>query len=265
MIVEVHGERANAATGGVELKGDDPVVVLIHGAGMDATVWQLQTRYLAYRGFRAVAVDLPGHGGSGGEALTSIANMAVWLADFLEASGLGGEGLPPVHLVGHSMGTFVALDLAADRPELVASVVLLGTATAMPVHPDLIDKAENDLPAAAALMAAWGHAKAAHIGQHPTPGLWMTGGAQALVERSRPGVLATDFRACAAYQWDNTISCPATVVIGLGDKMTPAKAGRALAATLETASVIELPGVGHSMMMEDPTAVKRIILDALRR
>ncbi len=265
MIVEVQGRQAHAATGGVELAGGDPVVVLIHGAGMDATVWQLQTRSLAHRGFRAVAVDLPGHGRSDGEALASVAEMAGWLGDFLEAAGLAGGDHAPVHLVGHSMGTFVALDLAVTRPELVASVVLLGTATAMPVHPDLIDKAEHDLPAAAALMAAWGHAKPAHIGQHPTPGMWMTGGAQALVEQSRPGVLASDFRACASYGWDSSISCPATVVIGLGDKMTPPRAGRALAAMLDPVTVVELGDTGHSMMTENPVAVKRIILDALRR
>ena len=48
-------------------------------------------------------------------------------------------------------------------------------------------------------MAAWGHAKPAHVGLNPTPGLWMIGGARALVENSHPGVLATDFRACMAY------------------------------------------------------------------
>ncbi len=263
MIIEVRGTKTHAATGGVDLDNDNPVVVLIHGAGNDATVWQLQTRYLAYRGFRAVAVDLPGHGHSDGEPLATVGEMASWLGDFLEAAGLAGEGRAAAHLVGHSMGTFIALDLAAARPDLVASVVLLGTATAMPVHPDLIDKAENDLPAAAALMAAWGHAKPAHIGHHPTPGLWMTGAARAMVEQSRPGVLASDFRACADYQWENTISCPATVVIGLGDKMTPAKAGRALAATLDQVTIVELADTGHSMMTENPTAVKRAVLAAL--
>jgi len=103
---------------------------------------------------------------------------------------------------------------------------------------------EHDLPRAAALMAAWGHAKPAHVGLNPTPGLWMTGGARALVENSRPGVLATDFRACMAYdgaeQAAAAVTCPATVVIGRGDKMTPAKGGRALAAALPQADVIEL-------------------------
>lgn len=264
MIVDVDGYRAHATTGGVELTGDGPVVLLIHGAGNDSTVWQLQTRYLAHRGFRSVAVDLPGHGRSDGEALTSIEAMADWISRFVAVAGFGS-----VNVVGHSMGTFVALELASRYPDITDSIILCGTSTEMPVHPELLSAAENDLPAAAALMAAWGHAKPAHLGLNPTPGLWMIGGARALVENSRPGVLADDFRACMAYTGATVAAeaagCPATVVIGLGDKMTPPKGGRMLAAALGSPTVIELADTGHSMMIENPPAVKRAILDTLRR
>lgn len=263
MIVDVDGKPAHASTGGVSVDGSsDPVIVLIHGAGMDGTIWQLQTRYLAYRGFRAVAVDLPGHGDSEGEPLTTIAEMADWVARFAESAGF-----EEIHVVGHSMGSFIALDLAARHGALVPSVTVMGAATAMPVHPELLDAASNDLERASALMAAWGHAKPAHIGSNPTPGMWMTGGARALVEASRPGVLRTDFEACKDYagaeQAAAEVTCPVTVVIGLGDKMTPAKSGRAIAGSLKDVRVIELPGIGHSMMTEDPRAVKKAILDTV--
>jgi pimeloyl-ACP methyl ester carboxylesterase len=137
----------------------------------------------------------------------------------------------------------------------------------MPVHPDLLDAAEHDLPAAAALMAAWGHAQPAQVGPNPTPGLWMLGGARALVERSAPGVLATDFRACVAYAdaatAAATVACPCTVVIGLGDKMTPPKGGRALAGALTNPTVLDLAGTGHQMMTEDPRAVNRAIASTI--
>ena len=262
MIVAVDGLDAHASTGGVDLAGDEPVVLLIHGAGMDSTVWQLQTRYLAHRGFRAVAVDLPGHGRSEGKALASVEETADWIARFVEAAELGS-----VHVVGHSTGTFVALELASRYADLVRSITLCGTATAMPVHPDLLEAADHDVPAAAALMAAWGHAKPAHVGVNPTPGLWMLGGARALVENSEPGVLATDFRACMAYEGAQAaataVACPATVVIGLGDKMTPPKSGRALAAALGDATVVELADTGHTMMIENPKAVKQAILETV--
>ena len=231
---------------------------------MDSTVWQLQTRYLAHHGLRAVAADLPGHGRSGGEPLPSIADMAGWVVRFTDAAAL-----TPVHVVGHSMGTFVALELASRHAANVASVTLCATATGMPVHPELLGAAEHDLPRAAALMAAWGHARPAHTSANPTPGLWMIGGAMALVENGRPGVLATDFRACMAYERAEAaaaeVSCPATVVIGLGDKMTPPTSGRALAAALPSATVIELADTGHQMMTENPTEVKRAILATLVR
>jgi pimeloyl-ACP methyl ester carboxylesterase len=176
---------------------------------------------------------------------------------------MAAAGFAQAHVVGHSMGTFVALELARRHPSLVASLILCGTATAMPVHPDLLDAAEHDLPAAAALMAAWGHAQPAHIGGNPTPGLWMMGGAQALVERSAPGVLATDFTACMAYvdapEAAATVACPCTVVVGLGDKMTPPKSGRTLAGGIIGATLVELAGTGHQMMTESPRAVQRAI------
>lgn len=269
MIIHVDGIVAHAATGGVErddgeIDGDEPVIVLIHGAGMDATVWHLQTRYLAHRGFRALAVDLPGHGRSEGGALGTIAEMADWMMRFADAAGVS-----TVHVAGHSMGTFVALELARRHPARIESLTLCGTATSMPVHPELLAAAEHDLPAAAALMAAWAHARPAHVGVHPTPGLWMLGGARALVEVSAPGVLATDFRACAAYvdalDAAAAVTCPTTVVIGRGDKMTPPKGGRALAAAITGARVVELEGIGHMMMIEHPRAVKHAIIDTASR
>jgi pimeloyl-ACP methyl ester carboxylesterase len=262
MIVDVDGQLVHAATGGVELTGDAPVVLLVHGAGMDATVWQLQTRYLANRGVRAVAVDLPGHGRTNGPPLETIEAIADWLARFIEVADLA-----PAHVVGHSMGTFVVLELASGRPDLTASVTLFATATAMPVHPDLLAAAEHDLPAAAALMAAWGHARPAHVGLNPTPGLWMIGGARALVENSSPGVLSADFAACVEYEGAvaaaERVTVPATVVIGLDDKMTPPRSGRELAAALPAARIVELADTGHQMMTEHPLAVKRTILESV--
>ena len=115
MNIECRGETVNIATGGVEVDRDLPPVVLLHGAGMDRTVWSQQTRYLAHHGFAAMAVDLPGHGESGGEPLSSIAEMADWVAEAITEIGLG-----PAHLVGHSMGSLISLEVAARHPEAVA-------------------------------------------------------------------------------------------------------------------------------------------------
>ncbi len=264
MIVTVDGVAAHAATGGVHSNANGPVVILIHGAGNDATVWQLQTRYLAGRGIRAFAIDLPGHGKSEGAPLSSIESMAAWLERFVVAAQLG-----PAHLVGHSMGSVIALEFASRFPGIARSLTLCGTAATMPVHPALIEGAADDLPAAAALMSAWSHGRAAHIGLNPTPGLWMLGGARALVERSHPGVLTADFGACVAY--DNaqsaaqSVTCPATVVIGLEDKMTPPQGGRTVASWLPNVRICELRSTGHMMMNENPRAVRAEIVRSVNQ
>ena len=261
MELTIDDRTVHISTGGVDPTGDGPAVVLIHGAGMDATVWQLQTRFLAHRGYRTVAVDLPGHGHSDGPALETIGEMADWLGRFLDAAGLA-----PAHLVGHSMGTFVALELAARRPASVSSLILAGTADAMPVHPDLLTAADDDVPLAASLMAAWGHAKPAHVGGHANPGLWMLGGARALIENAAPGVLRTGLAACAAYGGAAAaaagVACPVTLIVGRGDRMTTPRAAGRLAEGLHEPTVIETPA-GHMMMTEDPAGFRRALLDAL--
>jgi len=249
-----------AATGAVSLEGrDDPLVVLLHGSGMDRSVWSHQTRFLAHHGFRAVAVDLPGHGGSEGPALESVEAIADWVARL--AVALGG----PIHLVGHSMGALVALDAAGRHHGEIASVVALGIAAAMPVHPELQAAADADDPRAAALITAWAHGPRQHIGRNPTPGLWMLGGVTALLETSPPGVLATDLAACAAYEGAipaaASVTCPVTLVLGSQDRMTPRKAARTLEDAFATPPVVvELPNSGHMLMLEEPEAVRLAIL-----
>ncbi len=273
MKVQVDGNETHAATGGLDYSGpgmaERPAVVLIHGAGNDGTVWQNQTRFLAHRDLRAVAVDLPGHGRSEGEPLKSIEDMADWLALFISAAGLdnldGG-----VHLVGHSMGSMIALETARRHPGTVRSLVLMGTADAMPVHPELISSSADELDRAAALMAAWGHGRAAHVGLNPVPGMWMLGGARALVENSRPGALTADFHACADYGEAPAamaeVDVPTLVLVGTEDKMTSPKGTARLVAARsdDQVTVTRLAGIGHSMMTEDPRAVRKAILAAVQ-
>jgi len=79
MEITVDAKRVFAATGGKPFDAGLPCVVFLHGAGMDHTVWALQTRYFAWHGYGVLAVDLPGHGKSEGPALKTIGEMADWV------------------------------------------------------------------------------------------------------------------------------------------------------------------------------------------
>jgi pimeloyl-ACP methyl ester carboxylesterase len=100
-----------AAGGGKAFKPGLPTVIFIHGAGMDHTVWTLQTRFFAYHGRNVLALDLPGHGRSAGPALPSVGALADWLLRAMDAFKLEKAAL-----VGHSMGALIALEAAARAP-----------------------------------------------------------------------------------------------------------------------------------------------------
>src|SRR4051812_2207078 len=108
MELQVAGRAVYASTGGQAFAADRPSVVFIHGAGMDHTVWALQTRWFAHHGRNVLAIDLPGHGRSAGPSLRSIGEMADLVVGMIEAIGAERAAL-----VGHSMGALVALKAAA--------------------------------------------------------------------------------------------------------------------------------------------------------
>lgn len=258
MRVDVDGISIFAGTGGRPFDAARPAVVLIHGAGLDHTCWPLQSRWLAWHGWSALAIDLPGHGRSGGAALGSIADMVAFIGRFLDAAGVGEAAL-----VGHSMGAVIALETAAAAPERVTKLALLGAATDMPVHPSLLELSRTDPAKAYDLMTGWCHSPAAKLGRNTAPGLWLTGGTRALLGQGHAGALAVDLAACAAWPGGAAaapkVRCPTLVLSGDGDVMTPAKKGAALATLVPGARMVTLAGCGHMMMSEQPDRV----LDAL--
>jgi pimeloyl-ACP methyl ester carboxylesterase len=251
MKLTVNGHEAFVATGGRAFDPALPTVVLLHGAGFDHSAWALYSRWFAHHGFAVLAPDLPGHGWSQGPALASIGEMADWTVALLDA-----VAAPGAHLIGHSMGSLIALEAAARHPARVTALGLIGTAATMSVGPDLLKAAEADDAAAIDMVSIWGLGFRAELGGSLAPGLWMHGEAQSTLQRCAPGVLFSDLSACNAYADALTaaagISVPTTLVLGEKDMMTPAKAGKALAAAIPHARTIVLPGAGHMLMAERP-------------
>jgi pimeloyl-ACP methyl ester carboxylesterase len=251
MLLSVNGADVFIATGGKPFDKSLPAVVLLHGAGFDHSTWALHSRWFAHHGFSVLAPDLPGHGRSAGQALSTIADMADWTAALLDAAGAA-----KARLVGHSMGSLIALETAARHPDKVSGLSLLGTAATMTVGPDLLKAAEANDVAAIDMVSIWGLGFAAELGGSLAPGLWMHQGAQRTLQKCAAGVLHNDLAACNAYQNALTaaasVKVPATVILGERDMMTPAKAGKALAAAIPNARTIVLPGAGHMMMVEQP-------------
>ncbi len=253
------GRRVFAGTGGRVADPAAPAVVLLHGAGMDHTIYAAQARALAHRGRNVLAFDLPGHGRSAGPALPSIAALADWA--LAAASACGAERF---RLAGHSMGALIALEAAARGGTRVEALALIGFAPEMRVHPELLAAARAGAPAAVELMTSWSFAVAGQLGGARMPGLFLPGVALRLLERADKESLAADLAACDAYRGaaDSAakIRCPVLLLLGGADRMTPAAQAQSFASRFANARIRVLPGAGHLLLIEEPG----LCLEALR-
>ncbi|PCE27676.1 alpha/beta hydrolase [Paraburkholderia acidicola] len=271
MIVDVRGTPAYAYTGGKPFDPALPCAVFVHGAEHDHSVWALQTRYFAHHGFSVLAVDLPGHHRSAGPALSSVAEMADWLAALLDA-----VGVQRAFVAGHSMGSLIALDFAGRYPARATHLALLATAVPMTVSATLLDAAREREPEAIEMVNQWSHSTFAAKPSCPGPGFWLHGMNQRLMERvsatGEPQLFHTDFAACNAYTDGLAraaqVRCPVRFIVGKRDAMTPPRAARALAdafaaagATVDTVTL----DAGHALMTEQPDATLDALFDFASR
>jgi pimeloyl-ACP methyl ester carboxylesterase len=263
--------EAYAYTGGKAFDAKLPTVVFIHGVLNDHSVWILQSRYLAHHGFNVLAVDLPGHGRSGGEAPASVEDAARFVADLLDAAGVKHAAL-----VGHSWGSLIALHAAAELKDRITHAVLVGTAFPMKVSPALIDASLNEPMQALKMVNVFSRATLAAPPSALGPGTWVYGASMALGRRvlaSNPKVnlFHRGFVACDSYAGGleamSTLTCPVLFVLGARDQMTPPKAAKSLIdqakASGKTYRVMTVP-MGHHQMTESPEETLKAMTDFLK-
>lgn len=266
------GSQIYAYTGGRSFEPGVPTVVFLHGGQHDHSVWTLQSRYLAHHGYGVLALDLPAHGRSGGALLRSIEAIADAVAPALETCGA-----TRLLLTGHSMGSLIALELARRLGPKVRGIALIAAAYPMKVA-DLLLNATRDQPAEAMTMInVWSHSASIDAftrkPANPGPGFSNVWGNLRLMERieQRNGrqVLNADFVACNAYgagpDAAAQLTCPVLFVLGEHDLMTPARNARSLIEACRDRTVTTLPGVGHSLMAENPDGVREALLGFAQR
>lgn len=265
MKLQVHGREVFVYTGGKALDPQLPCVVFIHGACNDHSGWTLLARWFAHHGFGVLAVDLPGHMRSAGPLLPDVQAHADWVLAVLDAAGIRQAAL-----VGHSMGSLIALEAAGRAPQRVSQLVLIGTAYPMKVSAALLATARDEPLKAMAMVNAWSISSIATKPGFPGPGSWLHGGSLALLRRVQAAgaganVFLHGFEVCSRYagglEAAARVRCPATLVLGRDDQMTPPRAAQAIAQALH-ARVVTVPS-GHHMLAEAPDAVLRAVRDAL--
>jgi pimeloyl-ACP methyl ester carboxylesterase len=250
-IIEHRLTLSSYATRALELDGDGPGIVLLHGWSDSADTWRPLLTELALRGRRAIAVDLPGFGQAsrlGKGAL--LPQLDVFAAELVESWGDGR----PVVVAGTSLGGCLALRLA-ERGELP----LAGVVPVAPVGlemPGWFDVIERD-PIVRALLAAPIPVPLALVRERPALSY-----PRALVDAfSPPAAVAELLPELSVAPFDLVgIDCPVLLVWGARDRQIPDTEARIFLDQLPTTHVALIEGCGRSPQLEATDRLLELLL-----
>jgi pimeloyl-ACP methyl ester carboxylesterase len=231
-----------------------PAVCFVHGTGGSSQAWMHQLDDLADLG-QIIALDLPGHGGSGGSIPKAIEDAAAVIAEFLDALGIAR-----VVIGGHSMGGAIAQQFALSYPERTDGVILIGTGARLRVLPRLLDLLAADYPRGVDLLMSLA------VGAQ-APAELKTELHRATADNA-PGVVLGDLQACDRFdvmKRISAISAPTLVICGDEDQLTPPKYARFLGERIAGASVAVIPGAGHYVQVEKPRETTAAVRQFLTR
>lgn len=271
MKLTVNGATTYCYTGGKAFNPAQRTVVFIHGVINDHSVWSLQSRYFANHGWNVLAVDLPGHCRSDGEAPASVEAAAAFIAALLDAAQVQTAAL-----VGHSWGSLIALETAGRLKDRISHLALVGTAYPMVVSPQLLDASLNETGKALHMINVFSRSTLAAPPSSFGPGTWIFGSSLALGRRviasnAKVNLFHRGFSACNNFangeQAMEQVTCPVLFLLGAMDQMTLPKAAQTLIAKAQSSgkihSVVRL-AVGHHQMTEAPEATLAALKEFLQ-
>jgi 3-oxoadipate enol-lactonase len=260
---EMVRHSVGSVTLAVDMRGDGPTLLLVHGFPLDRSIWKHQVATLS--GWRRIAPDLRGLGDSdapeGGYSMAVYADDLVRLLDKLR--------IQKAVVAGLSMGGYIAFEMLRRNPDRIAGLILCDTKAAG----DSTDgkKARDELAALARAKGAMAVAErmlpkllgrstrqtqpqlvqqvTEMIARAPVAGI--VGALEAMRDRADSTALLS------------SIAVPTLVVVGQEDELTPPADARALADAIPNATLTTIAGAGHISALEAPTAVSRVLAEFL--
>jgi pyruvate dehydrogenase E2 component (dihydrolipoamide acetyltransferase) len=239
-------------------EGEAPPIVFLHGFGGDLNNWQYNQEALA-EGHTTYAVDLPGHGGSSkdlGAGRADVGALTSAVLDFLDA-----KGVTKAHLVGHSLGGAVALDLALNHAGRVASATVICTAGLGPeINKAYIDgfmqaKRRRQLEPVLAMLVANPDMVSREMIEDVLKFKRLDG-----VETALNRIIADNFaggkQALVLTTRLGELTVPVQVIWGEEDQIIPARHAEGLPASIP---VRVFPDAGHMVHMEKAAEVNELI------
>ena len=245
-----------------KLKKNSEPIIFIHGTGMDHSVWTLPVRYFLRKKRDALSIDLPGHGKSSGKLISSISGFSDQVFKLLD-----NNSVKKCSIVGHSMGSLIALEMASSQPRRVKSMSLIGTAYPMQVNDQLLEFAKSDVQKAIDILTFMGYSHQARIGRNKNPGIWMTESTRRLMQQSKKGVIYNDLLACSNFKGGlekaKKVTAKVQLILGSNDYLTPTRKAIDLIDSFKNPDVKQIADSGHTLMAEDPNKVLDYLIEVL--
>ena len=258
MIFQLENKNIFASDSGQGLDKNKDTIVFLHGSGLSHIVWSLAEQFFSSKNFNVLSIDLPGHGNSDGPCLDSIEKIADWLEKVFDKLQLKN-----LVLVGHSQGCLEILEYSSRYKERIKKLVFVGGSNKMPVHPDLIELAQNGHSDAVKLMMKWGYeGSKKFIGGNPVEKIIQS-------PRDISEILAVDLKACNNYsngsEAAKAINLPSMLIYGELDKMVNLEAGKKFSNLIKNSTTHVIKGCGHMIMIEKAFEMREKILEFLNK
>ena len=258
MIFQLENKNVHASDSGQGVDTKKDTIVFLHGSGLSHIVWSLAEQFFSSKNFNVLSLDLPGHGNSDGPCLDSIEKIADWLENVFDKLKL-----KDLILVGHSQGCLEILEYSYKYKERLKKLVFIGGSNKMPVHPDLIELAQNGHSDAVKLMMKWGYeGSKKFIGGNPVEKIIQS-------PRDISEILAVDLKACNNYsngsEAAKDIDFPSMLILGELDKMINLEAGKKFSNLIKNSTTHVIKGCGHMIMIEKAFEMREKILEFLNK
>jgi len=231
------------------LNSERSTLIFIHGAGETCRLWQAQVEGLRDRA-NTVAIDLPGHGRSGGSACRRIEDYAAGVIDFI-ATIAAPNPIP----CGLSMGGAIAQQLLLDPAAHFRAGIIVSSGARLRVLPSLFEMIDTNMPAYVEMIDRLGFsAKTPAAVKRP------------FLEDSlnaRPEVTHGDFKACDQFdvmQRLGSIRAPVLVISAEDDQLTPPNYSEFLEKRIPNAVRTHIRDAGHFVPIEKPGEVNAVII-----
>ena len=256
MIFQLENKNIHASDAGQGIDKKKKTLIFLHGSGLSHIVWSLTEQFFSTKDFNVLSIDLPGHGNSDGPCLDSIEKIADWLERIFKKLNLDN-----LILVGHSQGCLEILEYASKYKDRLNKLVFVGGSNKMPVHPDLIELAQNGDSDAVKLMMKWGYeGSKKFIGGNPVEKIIQS-------PRDISEILAVDLNACNNYsngaEAAKTINFPSLLIFGDLDKMVNLETAKKFSGLIKNSTTHVIKGCGHMIMIEKAFEMREKILEFL--